>query len=104
DRAIASALDDVPPERVSNWCAHIRTRQVGVSFLGEQVGLPIGPKEIACTKLGGTVGAQMYARAAETFFTSNCVGCQFREPVSDDNIGDAIVAAAKAAKADETAA
>ena len=47
DRTIASALDYVPAERVRNWCAHLQTRQVAISFLGQQVGLPIGPKEIA---------------------------------------------------------
>lgn len=105
DRAIASVIDDVPPERVSNWCAHIQTRQVGVSFLGQQVGLPIGPKEIACTKTGGSIQAQTYRGAAETFVSMNCIGCDLRVPVSDDNIcaqllDDGKAAAARQASAD----
>lgn len=55
------------------------------------VGLPIGPKEVSCVKVGGGTGAQTYRMAAESFISSNCVGCPFHAEVAKPNFGREVV-------------
>lgn len=96
---IQSVLDDVLPDRVHTWCRHIRAHQVAVSFVGQMTGLPIGPKSVECSQVAGQREALTYRQAAGGFIAPNCVDCPFREPVSEDNIGQAIVDRERARRA-----
>ena len=91
DDAVRSATEDVPVQRVLNWCRHIRARQVSVSLAGQMMGLPIGPKAVECSQVPSQWEAQTYLQAASGFIAANCVDCPFWETLSDDNIGQAIV-------------
>lgn len=96
DEAIRSAVEDVSVDRIKNWCRHIRTRQVLVSLLGQMMNLPIGPKEVSCTHVDGAWQGMTYRGAAELFIGTNCLTCEFHELVAADNIGQEIVARARA--------
>jgi len=99
DDAIRSAVDDVSIDRITNWCKHIRARQVLVSFLGQAMNLPIGPKEISCTHIGGGWQGMTYRDTARLFIEANCPDCQFHEPAAEDNIGQEILETARARRA-----
>lgn len=99
DEAIRSAVEDVSVDRIKNWCRHIRTRQVLVSLLGQMMNLPIGPKEVSCTHVDGAWQGMTYRGAAELFIGTNCLTCEFHESVAPDNIGEEIVARARAQEA-----
>ncbi len=103
DQAIRTAMEDISIDRVSNWCEHIRARQVSVSFLGQAMGLPIGPKEVSCSEVGGSYQGMTYKGVAELFINSNCVGCPFHVLKNADNIGQEIVDAARSEVAQEEA-
>ena len=91
DQAIQTVIDDVPANEITNWCENIRTSQVGQSMVGEMVDLPIGPKEISCTKVDSRMGGMTYKGAAEFFVESNCVDCPYHVLVGSPNIGQGIV-------------
>ena len=91
DDAIRSAVDDVSVDRITNWCKYIRARQVLVSFLGQATNLPIGPKEVSCTRVGGGWQSMTYRDTAKAFIETNCLDCQFHELVGGDNIGQEII-------------
>jgi len=103
DDAIRSATEDISVDRVTNWCEHIRTRQVSVSLLGQATGLPIGPKEVSCSEIEGSYQGMTYKGTAELFISSHCVGCPFHKLKSPDNIGQEIVDAAQAEASEEEA-
>jgi len=76
-------LDDLNPERIFKWCDHLHAQGTGVSFLGRQLGLPIGMKVLYCAH-GGIVAALSLDGALETFKASYCNGCAFHSPRPSD--------------------
>lgn len=103
DDAIRSATEDISVDRVTNWCENIRARQVSVSLLGQEMGLPIGPKEVSCSEVGGSYQGMTYKGAAGLFISSHCVSCPFHKLKSPDNIGQEIVDAAQTEASEEEA-
>lgn len=96
DDAIRTVTEDVSVDRVTNWCEHIRTRQVSVSPLGQAMGLPIGPKEVSCSEVEGSYQGMTYQGTAELFIGTHCVGCPYHKLKHPNNIGQAILDSANA--------
>jgi hypothetical protein len=86
DDAIRTVTDDVSRDRVTNWCKHIRVKQLNTSPLGEAIGLPIGLKTVECPYFSGFSGMTIRG-SAELFIRSNCLGCKYHEEVHPNNIG-----------------
>ena len=91
DQAIQTVVDDAPVIEVTNWCENIQASQATVSMLGEMIDLPIGPKQISCTKVDSHIQGMTYRGAAELFIESNCVDCPYHVLVGSPNIGQEIV-------------
>jgi hypothetical protein len=101
--AIRTPTEDISVDRVTNWCEHMRARQLFVSPLGQAMGLPNAPKEVSCSEVGGSYQGMACKGAAELFISPQCVGCPLHKLKDPDNIGQEIVDAAQAEASEEEA-
>ncbi len=83
-------LEDVPQQRVKNWCKHLVIYQENVSLVGQMVDLPIGAKRIGCRFHHGYSGMTI-KDTASIFIEGNCVDCPHHVLVSSDNYGEGVI-------------
>jgi hypothetical protein len=98
--AVRTAVDDIAPDLVRNWCKHIRIRQENVSPLGQMIGLPIGLKAVDCPYFPG-YAAMMVSQVAPRFIEDHCLACPHHQEVHSNNIGRQIVDRVAARKEQE---
>jgi hypothetical protein len=79
-----AGLKDADPTRVLRHCEHslvsITRVPLLAHMLGQQLGLPIGPKVMECSKHGYGYGAASLDEAHAGFTTRFCQSCPDRQP------------------------
>jgi hypothetical protein len=78
--------------KVQNWCRHLEVRTESAGLVAQLYDLPVGMMSIRCehASAGGTMSMHLN-QVASSFIIENCRGCPHHSPVSDDNIGRAIL-------------
>ena len=90
DRAIEAATNDLPHDRVRNWCRHINITQINTSELGRWTGLPIGLKSVECPYSSSSI-AMTLQQAAPSFIEEHCYGCAYHDELDSNNVGRQII-------------
>jgi len=81
EKAIATGIKDLNPQRILRYCEYITVDQINTSLLGQMTGIPtIGLKRVKCTKFGHSVEGIDLDLSSDLFKKQRCETCPARKP------------------------
>lgn len=71
---------------IKNWCKHVVVTDISAGLLSQMTGLPI-TLEISCPHTTVAWSGMQFEACAHDFVIQACIGCQYHEEVSPNNLG-----------------
>ena len=88
DRAIETGADNQAVfQDVDGWCDHISVEILGVSMVGQMVGVPIGPHRISCKHAAHAIESVCLRNLFHGFLLDNCRNCEHHKPCKNSSYG-----------------